>query len=351
MSSGAHPSGETAHATPERFSMSGAYDIYLRGLHSYNKRTDQANDRAIDLLERATSVDPQLAPAFAALAQAYIEKFFRYDANEEWEELAFVAIEKARMLDPGLAAAYIAKGNLLWTRQRRFPHFDVLEQYQRALAIDPDNTEALNEMGKVLFHIGHLDQAAQSLTRALQIDSSLASARFRLSLTEMLRGNYARSLDLQRALPGISYGSSVTALRALNHHYLGRTDEGRRLLEKATADERQESDFNSIRAIFHALSEQTAEAEQDIAREIEISQGLGHYHHAVAYIAAARALMGQHDAAIEGIASAAEDGFPCYPWFERDPCLASIRSLPAFTALLAELRERWSAIPAPGQNA
>jgi hypothetical protein len=137
----------------------------------------------------------------------------------------------------------------------------------------------------------------------------------------------------------------------LNHHYLGRTGEGRRLLEKATPDERQESDFNSIRAIFHALSGETAQADQDIAREIEISQGLGHYHHAVAYIAAARALMGQHDAAIDGIASAAEDGFPCYPWFERDPCLASIRSLPAFTALLAELRERWSAIPAPGQNA
>src|SRR5688500_9576839 len=115
-----------------------AYDTYLRGIHSFDKRTEKGNDRAIELLERATRDDPAYAPAFAALGAAYVERFFTYDPDEEWEERAFVALEKARALDPGLAKVYVVKGNLLWTRARRFPHFDAIDEYRRALAIDPD---------------------------------------------------------------------------------------------------------------------------------------------------------------------------------------------------------------------
>jgi hypothetical protein len=55
--------------------------------------------------------------------------------------------------------------------------------------------------------------------------------------------------------------------------------------------------------------------------------------------------MGETHAAIDGLRRAAEDGFPCYPWFERDPCLASIRNDPEFTELMQELRiqsQRWA---------
>ena len=319
-----------------------SYDTYLRGIHSFDKRTEAANERAIKLLEKATKQDPKFAPAFAALGAAYVEKFFTYDPDPEWEERAFVAIEKARGLDPGLAKIYVVKGSLLWTKERRFPHVDAIDEFRRALAIDPDNAEALNELGKVLFHIGRLDEAVQSLERALDIDSSFINARFRLALAEMLRGNFAQSLDLLRLLPASSHGSSATGVRALNHHYLGRTEEGRRILKSASAADREQSDFHSVEAIFFALEGDKASAETSIAAEIEISQNLGHYHHAVCYIASARAIMGESDTAIDLLAEAADDGFPCYPWFERDPCLESIRTHPRFIALMKELKTRWT---------
>lgn len=236
----------------------------------------------------------------------------------------------------------MVKGSLLWTRARRFPHEDAITEFRRALALDPNDVEALNELGKVLFHIGRLDEAVDTFERALEIDPAFVNARFRLGYTEMYHGNYARSLELLRMLPVGSHGSSVTALSALNLHYLGPTEEGRRVLTGAPAEHRNESDFASIEAIFHALAGDREAAEERIAAEIEASQDLGHYHHAVCYIASARALMGEKDAAIDGLTRAADDGFPCYPWFERDPCLESLRDDPRFKQLIEQLRVRWA---------
>ena len=332
----------TLRSTPSKPANLDAYDTYLRGIHSFEKRTEAGNERALKLLEDATRQDPTFAPAFAALGAAYVEKFFTYDPDPEWEERAFVAIEKARAIDPGLARIYVVKGSLLWTKERRFPHLDAIDEFRRALSIEPDNIAALNELGKVFFHIGRLDEAVELLEHALDIDASFSNARFRLGLTEMLRGNYAKSVDVLRLLPVSSHGSSATAVRALNHHYLGRTDEGRRILKDASAQDRSESDFHSVEAIFSALAGDRESAENSIRKEIEISENLGHYHHAVCYIASARAIMGEHDRAIDLLSSASEDGFPCYTWFERDPCLESIRSHPRFVALIAELKKRWN---------
>jgi serine/threonine protein kinase len=327
--------------SPAREPESDAYDTYLRGIHSFEKRTEQGNDRAIELLERATKEDPAFAPAFAALAAAYVEKYFTHDPDPEWEERAFVAIEKARSIDPNLAKIYVVRGNLLWTRERRFPHFDAIDEFRHALEIDPDNAQALNELGRTLFHIGRLDEAVASLERALELDSSFINARFRLALAEMLRGNYAKSIELLRFLPKSSHGSSNTALRALNTHYLGDTEEGRRILASAPDSDRTESDFHGIEAIFFALAGDRDATEKSITAEIEVSRNLGHFHHALCYIAAARALLGESETAIELLAQASEDGFPCYPWFERDPCLESIRGLPRFASLTQELKSRW----------
>lgn len=217
-----------------------------------------------------------------------------------------------------------------------------MEEFGRALEIEPDNVQALNELAKVLFHIGRLDEAVEKFERAIELDSSFINPRFRLSVTEMLRGNYARSIELLRMLPVGSHGSSIIALSALNLHYLGRTDEGRRVLAKASPADRNESDFPSIEAIFHALAGDKAAAEDRIAAEIAVSAELGHFHHAECYIASARALMGEKDAAIDGIMRAADDGFPCYPWFERDPCLESLRDDSRFRNLIEELRARWA---------
>src|SRR5205085_3402190 len=120
------------------------------------------------------------------------------------------------------------------------------------------------------------------------------------------------------------------------------TEEGQRLLDAASQDDQKDSDFCSIQAIFHALAGNREAAEHCIASETKMNKHLGHYHHAMCYIASARAIMGDADSAIEGLRGAAEDGFPCYPWFERDPCLESVRNDPRFTQFIGKLKKQWN---------
>lgn len=112
-----------------------------------------------------------------------------------------MALEKARALDPGLAEIFVAKGNLLWTRRHHFPHAEAIAEYRRAIAINPNLAEAYNELARVYWHIGLLDEASEALNKAMEIDPAFVDGLFRLAWLEMHRGNYTRALSLFRKVP------------------------------------------------------------------------------------------------------------------------------------------------------
>ncbi len=64
-------------------------------------------------------------------------------------------------------------------------------------------------------------------------------------------------------------------------------------------------------------------------------------HHVAYSLGAAHAQLGQPGEAVRWLRTAALTGFPCYPWFARDPLLDPIRGEAAFRALLTELKAAW----------
>jgi hypothetical protein len=62
-------------------------------------------------------------------------------------------------------------------------------------------------------------------------------------------------------------------------------------------------------------------------------------HHIAYGLGAALAQLGDTAAGITWLERAADTGFPCYPWFRRDPLLDPLRGEPQFASLLARLRE------------
>jgi hypothetical protein len=70
-------------------------------------------------------------------------------------------------------------------------------------------------------------------------------------------------------------------------------------------------------------------------------KGFGHFHHTTYYIASAYALMKKTDQALRWLEATADDGFPCYPMFERDPNLNNLRGDARFVAFLEKQKRQW----------
>jgi len=51
--------------------------------------------------------------------------------------------------------------------------------------------------------------------------------------------------------------------------------------------------------------------------------------------------MKKAEPAIHWLQAAADDGFPCYALFEREPYLDSLKNDPRFITLNAKLKEQW----------
>jgi tetratricopeptide (TPR) repeat protein len=147
------------------------------------------NQVAIGMLEHAIVLDPDFAPAYAELADAYRVRFTQFAPQEkEWEGKAFRAADKAISLDPDLAEAYVARGFLLWTPSQGFRHKEAMQEYRHALTLNPNLDEAHHYLGNVYIHIGLPDRGIEELQRAVALNPSNTPARARIGVALLYHG-------------------------------------------------------------------------------------------------------------------------------------------------------------------
>ncbi|MFN2513828.1 MAG: tetratricopeptide repeat protein, partial [Pyrinomonadaceae bacterium] len=321
-----------------------AYDHYLRGqfyLHRQNKDDNQA---AITALERAVATDPTFAAAHAELAQAYVWKLFLFAPDEgQLAEKAFVAAEKALALDPDLAVAHLARGRILWTPANRFPHEKAIREYHRALTLNPSLDEARNQLALVYCHIGAFDEALQESQEAVATNPNNNLAQFRIGETLNFQGKYEQALSVLRTIPQEVNPALVEHQIALALFNLGRKEEASASIEQFFKNYPEDNRglFTSLQALLAASAGQEQTAEDKIKLAVKRGKGFGHFHHTAYNIACAYALMDKSEQAIKWLEVAAEDGFPCYPLFDRDPNLDNLRKDDRFVTFLAKQRQRW----------
>ena len=322
-----------------------AYDDYLRGRYYANRQNKADNETAITTLGRAVALDPTFAAAHAELAQAYVWRFFLFAPGEkQWEEKAFVAVEKALSLDPNLAIAHLARGRLIWTPAYHFPHEQAIQEYRRALALNPSLDEAHNQLALVYNHIGAFDLALQELQKAVAANPTNNLAQFRIGETLLFQGKYEQALTALRKSPREVNPPLVGSTLATALLHLGKRDEAVTIVEDFLKDYPGDTDvglFTSIQALIAALDGQENKAEDKIRSAMERGKGFGHFHHTVYNIACAYAVMKKAGPAIERLQESADGGFPCYPLFENDPYLDPLRKDSRFIALMAKLKEQW----------
>jgi len=323
-----------------------AYDAYVHGKVNVSSENPDNNEAAIKLFGQAIAADPNFAAAYAELARAYTIKA-RYFAppaeKKKLNEDAEVNVEKALALDPNLAEGYFARGLILWTPYKRFPHEQAVQSYKHALELNPDLDEAHHQLGFVYVHIGLLDKGYQEIQKALAINSNNTLARYRLGVIDMCRGKYEEAFQIFNSTP-LEKNPSLLAFYTSNALFrLGRNEEASALIEKffKVYPKDEGGAVTSVKAMMLAKAGKEHEAEATIQHAIEIGRGYAHFHHTSYNIASAYALMHQPGPALKWLQVTAEEGFPCYPLFEGDANLDNLRKDAGFISFMATQKRQW----------
>ncbi|MGH8459762.1 MAG: hypothetical protein ACRESV_10445, partial [Nevskiales bacterium] len=147
-----------------------AYEAYLRGRYHWNRRNEESLRKSIEYYERALQIDPQYAPAYAGLSDSYQILGFGRMRSMRWAEAgprAKQAAVKAVELDPDLAEAHAALGNIL-TNDWDFAA--AAREFQHAIRLNPGSATAYYWYSIHLWQLAERDGSCAMIRRAYELD-------------------------------------------------------------------------------------------------------------------------------------------------------------------------------------
>jgi len=140
-----------------------AYESYLKAL-GYIQRYDKSGnvDLATAALQSAVQTDPRFALGYAELGEAYRLKN-QIDPNPKWIEQVSSNCQRAIQLDDHLPATYVTLGRL---HSGLGKNDLALDEFQKALQVNPRNADAIMGMAGVYEHMGRIADAEANFKRA-----------------------------------------------------------------------------------------------------------------------------------------------------------------------------------------
>jgi TolB-like protein/Flp pilus assembly protein TadD len=143
-----------------------AYELYLRGRSAFESRTDTDARTALRLFERATTLDPTYAEAYAGIARVYLQGMSGV-APEIASTRAAHAAERALSLDDSLPEAHVAAAVV---RAEALDWIGTEREYRRAIELDPNNVQARVGYGVWLSMLGRQAEALEHVRLAESLD-------------------------------------------------------------------------------------------------------------------------------------------------------------------------------------
>ena len=157
--------------TPESHSSTNpeAYELYLKGRYSWNKRTTQGLHQAIDYFQQAVDKDPTFARAYAGLAESYaLISGYSLDPPDESIPKARAAARRALEIDERLPEAHAALAVIAQDYDWDWPTAE--REYQRAIQLDPNYATGHHWYAECLALQGRFEEAFPEIERARQLD-------------------------------------------------------------------------------------------------------------------------------------------------------------------------------------
>jgi len=307
-----------------------ARELYFRGRHYWNRRTEESLGKSIECFQKAVTLDPNFALAYAGLADAYVlSASFSLEPGRLANPSARSAALSAIQLDSGLIEPHASLGMISFFFDWNGSEGEL--EFQRALALKPTYATAHHWYALDLAAMGRLDQAHYEIKKAEELDPA----------SSMIGTNVAWILYLGR-----HYGEAERAFRKVleidptfvrAHTRLGITllTEGK--AREAVSELRQALAVSQDPYVKGVLAEALAaegnrqEATRLVAELIKQSHDryVQPFGIALAYLG-----LGQRSKALEWLQKAYEDRTPSVIWAKIDPELDPLRSDPHFQSML-----------------
>jgi adenylate cyclase len=307
-----------------------AYDAYLRGLVSSSTMSEAGPEEAFRWFERATTLDPSLADAWAAWANLYViaagDYFPFRDVMPRARELAARALE----LDPDSSDAHATLANIAlqfdndWTAAE--------SEFQTAIALNPSNATAYKFYGTLLVALDRVDEAKQAFRHLVRLDPS-GHHRGGLAWAELAAGNLEAALKyLKDEDRHDGHPAHHAVMRGLFFVEAGHLDEARKEIDNAPSPENDDERFDQ--ALVRAMLGTPAPA-RAILKEIAAG-GLKTYISS-AHLAMLYGALGENEKALELLEKDFREGDHILWLHYRASFFDGIRSDPRFLGMMREM--------------
>jgi tetratricopeptide (TPR) repeat protein len=147
-----------------------AYEAFLKGNFYINIFSAESLNKGIELLKNAIDLDPNYAPAYTRLADAYMLSAISHGTQLRSEAFpkARAAVMRALEIDENLSSAYasLAKSELYYSWDWEAGE----KACQRALDLNPNNVEAHRAYSGLLALKGYREEALSKRRKAQKLD-------------------------------------------------------------------------------------------------------------------------------------------------------------------------------------
>ena len=193
---------------------------YLKGSAAYESFTDKGIKDSIRFFKDSIDKNPGFSPAFSALAESYIQLYYRSGESDlSLIKQAAALAEKALLVDArspkahkAIASVYFAQGKI----------DEAVEEIERAIDMEPEYARAWLNLGSSWLELGAKEKAIGVFKQVIELNNdSLATAiaYFNIACIKAADEEHAQALNnynlALKFLPGyfnIHYGMGVALM-------------------------------------------------------------------------------------------------------------------------------------------
>ncbi len=174
-----------------------AWDCYHLGLSHFYRFTAAGNEKAQELLKKASELDPSFGEAHAWWAFSVVlgMVYWNTEPSQERLDAALAAVDRALELDGQNAAFYMAKARIALARRE---YKTAVAACNAALDLNPTLSAGYCAMGDALAYDGHYNESIGWFEKAIELSPNDPQSWAFLSygaLAMIFKGDYPRAVE------------------------------------------------------------------------------------------------------------------------------------------------------------